>query len=139
MALAAKFEVEQSGSGYRWVLKSQGRTVAIGETYQRRALAEKSIASFRMAAVNAPVVDTTLPAAKTATGQVARATGRTVAKAVVTSGRAVETVEKAAAEVAKRAVKKAAEAVEKVADATSGSKGKKGPGRKGRGKKPKRR
>ena len=106
MAMAAKFEVEQSGSGYRWVLRSQGRTLATSESYSRRALAEKAITSFRMAAVNAPVIDATLPAAKTPTGKVARAAGRTVAKAVVTGGRAVEKVEKAAAKATKRAAKK---------------------------------
>ena len=137
--MAAKFEVVQSGGGYRWVLTSQGRTLATSESFSRRALAEKAITSFRMVAVNAPVVDTTLAPAKTVTGQVARATGRTVAKAVVTSGRAVETVEKAAAKVAKRAVKKTAKAVETVTGATSGSKGKKGRGKKGPGKKRKRR
>jgi uncharacterized protein YegP (UPF0339 family) len=120
--MAAKFEVVQSGGEYRWVLTSQGRTLATSESYSRKALAEKAITSFRMVAVNAPVVDMTLAPAKTATGQVARATGRTVAKAVVTSGRAVEKVQQAAAK-----------AVEKVAGATTVSKrkkGKKGPGKK---------
>ena len=126
--MAAKFEVVQRGSGYRWVLTSQGRTLATSESYGRRALAEKAITSFRMVAVNAPVVDTTLAPAKTATGQVARATGRTVAKAVVTSGRAVEKVQQAAAK-----------AVEKVTGAPTVSKRKKGSGKKGSGKKRKRR
>lgn len=112
--MAAKFEVMQSGSGYRWVLKSQGRTLATSESFSRRSLAEQAILSFRMAAVNAPVIDTTLPPAKTTTGTVARATGRTVAKAVVLGGRAVEKVETAATR-----------AVETVAGATSGSKRKK--------------
>jgi uncharacterized protein YegP (UPF0339 family) len=106
--MAAKFEVVQSGNGYRWVLTSQGRTLATSETFSRRGLAEKAIVSFRMAAVNAPVIDTTLPPAKTTTGKVARATGRTVATAIVKGGRAVEKVEQAAAKVAKRAVKKRA-------------------------------
>jgi uncharacterized protein YegP (UPF0339 family) len=128
--MAAKFEVVPSGSGYRWVLKSQGRTLATSESYSRRALAEKAITSFRMAAVNAPVVDTTPTRAKTTTGKVARVTGRTVAKAVVKGGRAVEKVEQAAAKATKRAVKKTAKAVETVVGATSGSKGKKGPGKK---------
>jgi len=104
--MAAKFEVVQSGNGYRWVLTSQGRTLATSEVFSRRGLAEKAIVSFRMAAVNAPVVDTTLPAARTTSGKVARATGRTLAKAVVKGGRAVEKVEKTAAKAAKRAVKK---------------------------------
>ena len=103
--MAAKFEIESPKAGqYRWVLSSQGRILATGATYNRRSLAEKAIVSFRMAAVNAPIVDATLPAAKTPTGKAARGTGRVVARAVVKSGRAVETVEKTAA----RAVKKAA-------------------------------
>ena len=100
--MTAKFEVSQSGSGYRWVLKSQGRILATSEAYNRKGLAEKAIVSFQMAAVNAPVVDLTVPAAKTTAGKAARATGRAVAKAVIKSGRAVEKVEKAAAKVAKR-------------------------------------
>ena len=103
--MAPKFEIQTPKSGeYRWVLTSQGRTLAIGETYTRRALAEKAIVSFRMAAVNAPIVDSTLPAARTPTGKVARATGRGVAKAVVTGAAAVEKVEKTAKRVAKKAV-----------------------------------
>jgi len=94
--MAAKFEISQSGGSYRWVLKSQGRTLATSEAYSRRSLAEKAIVSFRMAAVNAPVIDTTPPPAKTTSDKVARATGRTVAKAVVLGGRAVEKIEKAA-------------------------------------------
>src|ERR1044072_8181115 len=94
-------------SVYRWVRKSQGRTLASSEAYSRRSQAEKAIVSFRMAAVNAPVIDSTLPAAKTVPGKVARATGRTVAKAVVKGGRAVEKVEKAAAKAAKMVVNKA--------------------------------
>ena len=126
--MAAKFEVVQSGGEYRWVLTSQGRILATSESYSRKALAEKAITSFRMVAVNAPVVDMTLAPGTTATGQVARATGRTVAKAVVTSGRAVEKVQQAAAK-----------AVEKVAGATTVTKRKKGSGKKGPGKKRKRR
>jgi hypothetical protein len=53
--------------------------------------------SFRMAAVNAPVIDTTVPAATTAPAKAARATGRLLAKAVIKGGRAVRKVEKAAA------------------------------------------
>lgn len=80
--MAAKFEVVQSGSGYRWVLTSQGRTLATSEAFSRKGLAEKAIVSFRMAAVNAPVIDTTLPAAETTPGKLARATGRALGKAV---------------------------------------------------------
>lgn len=104
--MAAKFEVVQSGSGYRWVLTSQGRTLATSEAFSRKGLAEKAIVSFRMAAVNAPVIDTTVPAAESTTGKVARATGRAVAKAVVKGGLAVEKVEKAAAKATKRMAKR---------------------------------
>ena len=124
--MAAKFEIQSPKPGeYRWVLTSQGRTLATSEAYSRRGLAEKAIVSFRMAAVNAPVIDTTLPPAKTTTGKVARATGRTVAKAVVQGGRAVEKVETTAATAAKKAAKKGARAVETVAEKAK-AKGKKG-------------
>ena len=62
--MAAKFEVVQSGGGYRWVLTSQGRTLATSESYSRRALAEKAITSFRMAA------------ARTATGATSGSKGK---------------------------------------------------------------
>lgn len=70
--MAAKFEVVQSGSGYRWVLKSQGRTLASSEAYSRRNQAEKAIVSFRTAAVNAPVIDSTLPPAKAVPAKAAK-------------------------------------------------------------------
>jgi uncharacterized protein YegP (UPF0339 family) len=104
--MAAKFEIRSPKAGqYTWVLVSQGRTLATSQTYNRRALAEKAVVAFRMAATAAPVVDTTLPAAKTATSKTARAAGRMVAKAVVKGGRAVETVEQKAAEATKQATK----------------------------------
>lgn len=100
--VAAKFEIRSSKSGkYTWVLTNQGRTLATSEAYDSRSLAEKAIVPFRMAAVNAPVIDTTAPAATTASARAARATGRALAKAVVKSGRAVEKVEKTAAAVAR--------------------------------------
>lgn len=103
--MAAKFEIHSPKAGeYRWVLVSQGRILATSEAYNRRATAEKAIVSFRMVAVNAPVIDTTQPPATTA-GKAARATGRAVAKALVRSGRAVENVEKAGAKTAKRATR----------------------------------
>lgn len=106
--MAAKFEIRSPKQGqYVWALVSQGRTLATSEPYARRALAEKAIVSFKMAAVSAPVVDNTLAPAKTAPAKAARGTGRVVAKAVVKGARAVETVEK----VAKRAAKKAAQAI----------------------------
>ena len=102
--MAAKFEIRSPKAGqYTWVLVSQGRTLATSEPYARRALAEKAIVSFRMAAVNAPVIDKTLPGSDTMPGKAARATGRALAKAVVKGGRAVEKVEKAAKTAAKAA------------------------------------
>ena len=95
--MAATFEIRSPKAGkYVWVLTSQGRILAISEEYSRRSLAEEAIVLFQMAAVTAPVVDTTEPAATTASTKLARATGRALAKAVVKSGRAIETVEKAA-------------------------------------------
>ena len=83
------------------MLKSQGRTLATGETYARKAQAEKAMASSRTAAGNAPVVDTTLAPAKTTPGTAATAT--------------------------KRAVKRTAKSVKTVAGATSGARGRKAP------------
>ena len=103
----AKFEIRSPKPGrYTWVLTSQGRTLAMGEEYSRRSLAEQAIVPFRMAAVAAPVVDTTVPAEETVSGKAARATGRVLAKAVVKGGRAVEKVEKTAAKATKRAAGK---------------------------------
>jgi uncharacterized protein YegP (UPF0339 family) len=96
--VAARFEIRSPKPGkYTWVLTSQGRILATSEEYSRRSLAEKAIVPFRMAAVNAPVIDTTEPAARTAPAKAARATGRALAKAVIKSGRAIENLEKAAA------------------------------------------
>ncbi|MEW6476635.1 MAG: hypothetical protein AB1679_30610 [Actinomycetota bacterium] len=104
--MAANFEIRSPKPGrYVWVLVSQGRILATSQPYNRRSLAEEAIVPFRMAAVNAPVIDTTTPAAKTPTGRAARATGRIVAKAVVKGGRAVEKVEKTVATAAKRVAK----------------------------------
>lgn len=95
--MAANFEIRSPKAGvYQWVLVSQGRILATSEPYTRRAAAEKAITSFRMAAAAAPVIDTTVPAAKATTRKSARAAGRLVAKAVVKGGRAVEKAEEAA-------------------------------------------
>jgi uncharacterized protein YegP (UPF0339 family) len=95
--VAANFEIRSPKAGqFRWVLTSQGRTLATSPTYSRRALAQKSIDSFRMAAIAAPVDDLTLAPAKTAAGKVARVAGRAAAKAVVKGARAVRKVEKTA-------------------------------------------
>jgi uncharacterized protein YegP (UPF0339 family) len=115
--MAAKFEIRSPKTGeFRWVLVSQGRTLATSEAYPRRGSAEKAIDSFRLAAIGAPVIDTTVPAAKTPTRKAARAVGRAVGKAVVKGGRAVEKVEKAAAKApvaATSTAKRAAKTVEK--------------------------
>lgn len=94
--MAAKYEIRADNGRYTWVLTSQGRTLATSGEYARRAMAEKAIVAFRMAAVNAPVVDTTVPAARIGPKKAARATGRALAKAAVTAGRAVEKAEKKA-------------------------------------------
>jgi DNA-binding protein HU-beta len=100
--VAAKFEIRSAGGGWTWVATSQGRTLAIGETYTTRAAAANAIASLRKGAPTAPIVDLTLRPAKTPAGKAARATGRAVGKAVVKSGRAVEKAETAAARAAKK-------------------------------------
>src|SRR5581483_11303615 len=59
--MAAKFEIRSAGAGqYTWVLLSQGRTLASGESYARRAAAEKAIASLRSAVAGATVADLTV-------------------------------------------------------------------------------
>jgi uncharacterized protein YegP (UPF0339 family) len=121
--MAAKFEIRSPKSGqFRWVLTSQGRTLATGETYARRALAEKAMNSFRMTATAAPVIDTTVRAAKPAVTKAARAGGRAVGKAAATTKRTAKTAAKKTAKAptaAKRTVNKAAKAVEKTAAKTA--------------------
>jgi uncharacterized protein YegP (UPF0339 family) len=110
-SMAAKFEIRSPKAGeYRWVLVSQGRTLATSEAYSRRGPAEKAIDSFRLAAIGAPVIDTTVPAAKAATRQAARAVGRALGKAVVKSGRTVEKAEKKATKATKTATRAVAKA-----------------------------
>jgi uncharacterized protein YegP (UPF0339 family) len=96
--VAATFEIRSPTAGkYVWVLTNQGRIVATSVEYNRRSSAEQAIVAFRMAAVNAPVIDITEPAVSDAVAKVARATGRMLAKAVVKGGRAVENPEEATA------------------------------------------
>lgn len=79
--MASKFEIRSPKAGqFRWVLISQGRTLATSPVYTRRALAEKSIDSFRMAAIAAPVTDLTVPVSETTPGRMARAAGRTAGR-----------------------------------------------------------
>lgn len=117
--MAAKFEIRSPKAGqFRWVLVSQGRTLATSPAYTRRALAQKSIDSFRMAAIAAPVTDLTVPAAKTPAGKAARATGRAVGKVSGTTRKTMRTAAKKTAKApaaAKTTVNKAAKAVEKAA------------------------
>lgn len=75
--MAAKFEIRSTGGGWTWVATSQGRTLALGETYTTKAAAQNAIASLRKGAPTAPIVDLTLPAAKTA----AKATKQAAKKA----------------------------------------------------------
>jgi uncharacterized protein YegP (UPF0339 family) len=59
--MAAKFEISSAGAGrFNWALKSQGRTLATGESYPRRAAAEKAIESLRRAVGGATVSDLTV-------------------------------------------------------------------------------
>ena|SRR5438105_4717497 len=113
--MAAKFEIRSPKAGeFRWVLVSQGRTLATGESYTRKVSAVNAIESLRKAAATATVADLTLPPAKTTPGKAARAAGRAVGKAVVKAGRTVAKAEKTAAKApaaAKSSAKRAAKAV----------------------------
>jgi uncharacterized protein YegP (UPF0339 family) len=101
--MAAKFEIHSAAAGrYHWVLVSQGRTLATSPAYSRRALAERSIDSFRMAAIAAPVDDRTAAPAKTGAAKAARAVGRSAGEAVVKGARAVKKVEKTAGKATRR-------------------------------------
>lgn len=121
--VAAKFEIRSPKAGqFRWVLTSQGRTLATGETYGRRATAEKAIDSFRMAAIAAPVNDTTVRATKPAVAKAVRTGGRAVGKAAGTTRKTVRAAAKKTAKApaaAKKTVIKAAKAVEKAAGKNS--------------------
>ncbi len=119
--MTAKFEVRSANGKWTWVVTSQGRTLAIGETYATRAAAANAIASLRMAAPTAPIIDLTLRPAKTPAGKAARATGRALGRAVVKSGRAVEKVEATAAQAAKKTARATKKTVAK-AKATTANK-----------------
>ncbi|HYH50248.1 MAG TPA: DUF1508 domain-containing protein [Acidimicrobiia bacterium] len=121
--MAAKFEIQSPKAGeFRWVLVSQGRTLATSPAYTSKAAAQNGMASFRTAAGNAPLIDTTLRAARTPAGKAARTTGRAVGRAVVKSGRAVEKAEKAAARTTKRATTETTRAVKSAAKAATAPK-----------------
>ena len=103
--MAAKFEIRTPKAGeFNWVLLSQGRTLATGETYTRKVSCVNAVESVRKAAPTAAVDDTTVKpaAAKAKTAKTAKTAGRKVAaKAAAKTGRA-------AAKVAAGAAKKAA-------------------------------
>jgi uncharacterized protein YegP (UPF0339 family) len=95
--MAAKFEIRSPKAGeFNWVLKSQGRTLATGESYTRKVSAEKAIESLRRAAAGATVDDKTVKAA--AASKPAKATAKRTAKKVSTTAKkAAGTAKKAAA------------------------------------------
>src|SRR3954451_18837249 len=65
--MAAKFEVSSNGKGgFKWILTSQGRTLAFSEPYSRKASCLNAIDSLRKAAGTATVSDGTV-ASTTAT------------------------------------------------------------------------
>jgi uncharacterized protein YegP (UPF0339 family) len=106
--MAAKFEIRSPKAGeFSWVLRSQGRTLATGETYGRKVSCVNAIESFRKAAPAATVDDTT----PTRAGKKAGA-AKTTAKA---AGRTAQTTAKVAAKTGRTAKKAAAGAAKKVA------------------------
>jgi hypothetical protein len=114
--MAAKFEIRSPKAGeFNWVLLSQGRTLAVGETYTRKVSCVNAIESVRKAAPTAAVDDTTVKPAAAKTGaaktaKTAKTAGRKVAaKAAKTATVAVGGMAtKAAAGAAKTTVKAAA-------------------------------
>jgi uncharacterized protein YegP (UPF0339 family) len=117
--MSAKFEIRSPKAGeFRWVLVSQGRTLATSPGYRRKGSAEKAIDSFRMAAIAAPVADQSPTRSKSAPGKVARVAGRAVGKAVVNSRRALETAEKTVAKAPAAARSTAKRPARTVRDAT---------------------
>jgi len=75
--MAAKFEIASAKAGqFNWVLKSQGRTLATGESYSRRALAERAVESLRKAVAGATVSDLTVRPAKAGAAKAAGTAAR---------------------------------------------------------------
>jgi uncharacterized protein YegP (UPF0339 family) len=115
--MAAKFEIRQPKAGeFRWVLTSQGRTLATSEAYTRKVSCVNAIESVRKAAPTAAIADTT-NAPSTAPQKAARAAGRAVGKAAAatkqTAKKTTKTVAKAPTatkRTAKTAVKTAGKA-----------------------------
>ena len=72
--MAAKFEVSSNGKGgFKWILSSQGRTLAFSEPYSRKASCLNAIDSLRKAAATATVSDGTVAAPSAATANAAAA------------------------------------------------------------------
>jgi uncharacterized protein YegP (UPF0339 family) len=92
--MAAKFEIRSAKAGaYNWVLLSQGRTLASGESYSRRGAAEKAIESLRKAVASATVADLAVkaPTKKPAKAVTKGTTAATKATAKATTKRAGKT------------------------------------------------
>ena len=109
--MAAKFEIRSPKAGeFNWVLLSQGRTLASGETYTRKVSAEKAIESLRKAAAGATVADLTVRTAPArAAARPAKAAAKPAAaprKRAAKAATAAVPAKKAAAP-RKRATKKA--------------------------------
>jgi uncharacterized protein YegP (UPF0339 family) len=105
--MAAKFEVTQTKPGeFRWVLTSQGRTLATSPTYTRKVSCVKAIESLRKAATDAPVDDTTVkPAAAKAAAPAKATPAKAAAKPAKAIAKTAKTAAKAAAKTAKTAAK----------------------------------
>lgn len=83
--MAAKFEIRSAKAGeYTWVVTSQGRTLATGESYSRRASAEKAVEAFRKAVPTATIVDLTVKAPAKAPTKSTKAAKKPAAKAIKT-------------------------------------------------------
>src|SRR6185295_17286403 len=72
-AMAAKFEVSSSKGGFKWILTSQGRTLAHSEPYSRKASCMNAIDSLRKAAATATVSDGTVASTSPAAAKPAAA------------------------------------------------------------------
>jgi uncharacterized protein YegP (UPF0339 family) len=113
VGMAAKFEIRPVGVGtFSWVLLSQGRILATGEPYRRRATAEKAVESLRKAAAGATLSDLTVKAkAAPAKAAAKRAAGPGKAKAsAATPAKAMRKARKVAKPASKAATKRASKA-----------------------------
>ncbi|HEV7862358.1 MAG TPA: DUF1508 domain-containing protein [Acidimicrobiia bacterium] len=117
--MAAKFEIRSPKTGeFRWVLTSQGRTLATSEAYTRKVSCVNAIESVRKAAPTATLADMTA-GPTTAPQKAARATGRALGKVAAKTKAVVAAPAKAPAKTpAKTAAKKPAKAPAKKAAAT---------------------